>query len=168
MSSSRCFLSLLLPSASIFLFLRDAFSPVIIPLLLRDCWSPRRRRGTLEEYESNRCLITVLIAGHGETGTRYSDETSSTFLTLSLPSPGVNSFNMLIAWSWSLSWDTFSPILCLTLVWDLLESWSSKLWKDIFRPRYIFLLKIHSNSSPTAFSCHIGSSQMSKWAAKIR
>lgn len=36
-------------------------------LLLQDGWSPLRDCGMLEEYMSNRCLITVLIAGQGET-----------------------------------------------------------------------------------------------------
>lgn len=54
------------------------FFHVIIPLLLWDRWSPQRDCGMLEEYESNRCLITVLIAGHRETHTHthtcYSDK----------------------------------------------------------------------------------------------
>lgn len=53
------------------------FFPVIIPLLLWDCWSPQRDCGMLEEYESNRCLITVLIAGHGETYTHIFTVTSN-------------------------------------------------------------------------------------------
>ncbi len=99
----------------------------------------------LEEYESNRCLITVLIAGHRDTHTHTHiftvtsngrDDNSSTFFTLlrSLSHhfmgelPGMNNFNVSMPRAGvylemrAHTTATNSQISHLTPVRDLLES----------------------------------------------
>lgn len=61
---------------------------------------------------------------------------------------------------------TDSQTFRLTVVQDLLESWGSKLWKDVFHPRFFFFFfwKISSNSYFTAI---LEAATVTKWVAKI-
>lgn len=70
LSSSLCFLYIPHPSTTT---TNPLFFPVIIPVPLQDCWCPQRECGMLEEFKSNRCLITVLITDT-HTHTCYSDK----------------------------------------------------------------------------------------------
>lgn len=107
----------------------------------------------LQEYESNRCLITVLIAGHGETHARvHSDEQRQRWELLHSPHiPAL--LSVIISWLNYQAWiiptcrclEPASILRCvptrlppnsqishLTPMQDLLESWSCKLWKGVF------------------------------------
>ena len=85
-----CYLSLpvtvpvIFPSLPLVFFLSLSLS--LTPPLQCDCWSPKRDRGMLQESASNRCLITVLIAGHGETHAHvHSDERRQRWELLHIP-----------------------------------------------------------------------------------
>lgn len=159
-----------------FFFFSLSLSPALTPPLLCDCWSPKRDRGMLQEYESNRCLITVLIAGHGETHARvHSDEQRQRWELLHSPHiPAL--LSVIISWLNYQAWiiptcrclEPASILRCvptrlppnsqishLTPMQDLLESWSCKLWKGVFffpPSTHIFFFLggggINSNSSP--------------------
>lgn len=108
----------------------------------------------LQWYKSNRCLITVLIAGHRAahahiftvTSNVGDDNSSTTFTFLRSLShhfmgelPAMNNSNTSMPRAGvylemhAHTTATNSPIFHLT-VQDLRESWSCKLWKDLFFP----------------------------------
>lgn len=112
----------------------------------------------LQWYKSNRCLITVLIAGHRAahahiftvTSNVGDDNSSTTFTFLRSLShhfmgelPAMNNSNTSMPRAGvylemhAHTTATNSPIFHLT-VQDLRESWSCKLWKDLFFPPLIF------------------------------
>ena len=150
------------------------------PLLLCDCWSPKRDRGMLQECESNRCLITVLIAGRGETRAFSQWRATAEMITPPHSShsrapfsrhfmaelPGMNNSNVstprarVYLETRAHTTATNSQISHLTPVQDLLESWSCKLWKGVFfllPPTFFFFLGGGgSTQTPLLFYDHVG------------
>ena len=144
----------------------------------------------LQECESNRCLITVLIAGRGETRAFSQWRATAEMITPPHSShsrapfsrhfmaelPGMNNSNVstprarVYLETRAHTTATNSQISHLTPVQDLLESWSCKLWKGVFfllPPTFFFLGGGDQLKLLSYFTTTLEEITESEWAAQI-